>query len=122
MLFKKKAVVKNIPNSYDTELTRLKHLFTDAYLGLESATRDVIIKKGASELYPNGTNKDKATTALKESRLSLIFKLEEYDKVREQYNTYLNKNRDFLNTTKDYFVSKKSSHQIIEDTYKNFYR
>ena len=122
-MFKKKKKIE-VPqdNFYDRnvrikwgELLRLEEQLNDQ-------VKIVLIQKEVIELYPDGSDKDKAIKDLQQSQLSMISTIGSYDSCRADFQRYITEYHPLLVTTKDWVDKVSSSHDIVEGTYLAFYR
>ena len=122
-MFKKKKKVE-IPqdNFYDRNV-RIKW---GELLRLEEQLHDqvkiVLIQKEVIELYPDGSDKDKAIKDFQQSQLSMIATIGSYDSCRADFQRYITEYRSLLVTTKDWVGKVSSSHDIVENACLAFYR
>ena len=133
MKFFKKAQSKKLldetieDNIFDIELKSLKKQLSEARKSLECAVEDVLVKEGVRKLYPSYAESKSNFVLFAENNLILVKKvfinsLEEYERARKNYNSFLKLNKPVLNTTNNYVVSYQEGLTIVENTYKDFYR
>jgi hypothetical protein len=114
-------------NIFDTELKSLQEQLGDAYETLEFSVEDVIIKESVIKLYPSYAESKSnivlsAINNLTLAKKRLVEALEAYEIARKNYNGFLTLNRSLLSTTGDYVGSSREGHEVVENTYKDFYR
>ena len=122
MFNKKKKVEIPQDNFYDRNV-RIKW---GELLRLEEQLHDqvkiVLIQKEVIELYPDGSDKDKAIKDFQQSQLSMIATIGSYDSCRADFQRYITEYRSLLVTTKDWVGKVSSSHDIVENACLAFYR
>ena len=135
MKFFKKAQSKKLldetieDNIFDIELKSLKKQLGEARESLETSVEDAIIKESVIKLYPSyaESKSDIVLSAINNLTLAkkrLVEALEAYEIARKNYNGFLTLtlNKQLLTTTYGYVGNYREGHEVVEDTYKNFYR
>lgn len=133
MKFFKKAQNKKLldetieDNIFDIELKSLKKQLGEARESLETSVEDAIIKESVIKLYPSyaESKSDIVLSAINNLTLAkkrLVEALEAYEIARKNYNGFLTLNKQLLTTTYGYVGNYREGHEVVEDTYKNFYR
>jgi hypothetical protein len=133
MEFFKKAQSKKLldetieDNIFDIELKSLKKQLGEARESLEISVEDAIIKESVIKLYPSYAESKSnivlsAINNLTLAKKRLVEALEAYEIARKNYNGFLTLNRSLLSTTGDYVGSSREGHEVVENTYKDFYR
>lgn len=94
----------------------------DAMHDLEERVEKVIICNGVIDLYPEGADKEAAKEQAEKAKRLLLCAIGRYDDIVNQYNDALKDIR--RNTTLNYMpiLENGSSHALIENYYKNFYK
>ena len=118
MFGKKKNVV--VDTMQDKRVKELRADRYDAWRRVEEATEKVIVRNGVVDLYPDGADKDKAKRDADSAKEVLLAAMAVYDDLRNQYIQAFNSPLERV-TTKDWQCIAKTSHEIVEETYKNFY-
>lgn len=118
MFGKKKNVV--VDTMQDKRVKELRADRYDAWRRVEEATEKVIVCNGVVGLYPDGADKDKAKKDADSAKEGLLAAMAVYDDLRNQYIQAFNSPLERV-TTKDWQCIAKTSHEIVEETYKNFY-
>lgn len=114
-------------NIFDIELKSLQEQLGDAYESLEFSVEDVIIKESVIKLYPSYAESKSnivlsAINNLILAKKRLVEALEAYEIARKNYNGFLTLNKQLLTTTYGYVGNYREGHEVVEDTYKDFYR
>ena len=111
------------PTIYDIKLEEKYLDHQDAYIRLKKATEAVIIKKNVIDIYPDGVDKDAAVASLKSAQIELICAIGNYDSTRTDTRDYYQEH-DTSDFYKNWGVirSLKTSHAVIEEIYKNFFK
>lgn len=122
-MFKKKKNIEVLQDSFHDRNVRIKwgELLRLAEQ-LNDQVKIVLIQKEVIELYPDGSDKDKAIKDFQQSQLSMIATIGSYDSCRDDFQRYITEYRPLLVTTKDWVDKVSSSHDIVEGTYLAFYR
>lgn len=111
------------PTIHDIRLEKKFFDYQDAYVRLKEATEAVIIKKNVIELYPDGVDKNTAVASFKSAQIELVCAIGHYDSTRADSRDYYQEHNesDFY---KDWSAIRflKTSHAIIEEIYKNFFK
>ena len=119
MLFKKKKEPTSTPQDIKIEELADKRIIA---LGtLTERAEKVIICNGAIDLYPEGADKDKAIVEAEAAKFGLLCAIGVFDDLTNQYLTALAEPYE-RRTTLDYTSNVATSHEIIERSYKNFYK
>lgn len=93
----------------------------DAMHDLEKRVEKVIICNGVIDLYPEGADKEAAKRDAEKAKELLLCAIGRYDGIVNQYNAALT--RTCRNTTLAYMpIPPGSSHALVEDYYKKFYK
>jgi len=111
------------PTFYDIELEEKFLDFQEAYIRLQKATENVIIKKNVIDLYPEGADKAVANISFKTAQNELICAIGHYDNIRTDSQEYYQEHdkSDFYKNWSG-ICSLKTSHTVIEETYTNFFK
>jgi hypothetical protein len=119
MIFKK----KNEPTSTPQDLTvvRLTERRLKALIDLRERAEKVIICNGAVALYPDGADKEKAIVEAEAAKFGLLCAIGVFDDLTNQYLEALAEPLE-RRTTLDYPTNVKTSHEIIEGAYRDFYK
>jgi len=120
MLFKKKST-KPTSTFQDKKLYELQEDRLTAYRRLQERAEKVIICNGAIDLYPEGADKEKAKRDAEKAKYSLLCAIGVYDDLVNQYQRAFDEPYERVTTTY-YGRECATSHEIIEKTYKNFYK
>lgn len=114
---KKSAVTKTFE---DDIVIDLSEELLNARLDLRGQVKIVMVRNGVIDLYPDGADKDKAKKDAESAKNLLLCMIGRYDDLRNRYNDALEKhpNRVF---TAGWARTNKTSHDFIEDFYKEFY-
>lgn len=118
MLFKKKNIE---PTSQDKKLYELQEDRLTAYRRLQEKAEEVIVCNGAIDLYSEGVNKEKAKKNAEKAKYNLRCAISAYDDLVNQYQRAFDEPYERVTTTY-YGRECATSHEIIERTYKNFYK
>lgn len=120
MFWKKKEETKSTSQDYVVK-GHLAHL-DDATHELEKCVEKVIICNGVIDLYPEGADKEAAKRDAEKAKRHLLCAIGRYDDIVNQYNDALT--GTCRNTTLWCMpiLPHGSSHALIEDYYKNFYK
>jgi hypothetical protein len=122
MLKKKKNC--DIETLADKTIIDLYAKMTEVIGDLMESVEDVIIKTGAVNLYPNGTDKERAVKQAKVAKMSMLVTIGIYDDLRNQYGKALLIPREERNktNTKIYSSNFAPSYRLVEIAYRNFYK
>ena len=122
-MFKKKKKIEVLQDSFYDRNVRIKwgELLRLAEQ-LNDQVKIVLIQKEVIELYPDGSDKDKAIKDFQQSQLSMIATIGSYDSCRDDFQRYITECRPLLVTTNAWADNVSSSHDIVEGTYLAFYR
>ncbi len=120
----KKNKVKQI-NLYAEEYDRKENAFIETRFSIMSRTEEVIIKRLAVDMYPEGPDKQTAQNELNNAQQRLIKSIGAMDARRQElidyYTTNLEKIKESsynLRDPHDY----STSHALIETIIRNFYK
>lgn len=89
---------------------------------LRGRVNKVIIKQNVIDLYPEGPDKEKAITDCNEAKYSMLCAIGAYDDLLNQYKNLCKKEGErniTINWTSD---TLSTSHEIVENTFRNFWR
>lgn len=114
-MFKKKKKDLNTPADLQLKILWERHL--DVSNNINTSIRNIIVKKGVIEIYPNGADKDKAIKDCEFEQRHLLALIGEYDDLRNQIDNLIKKTREERNTTISW-RTPKTSHERIEQIYK----
>ena len=91
---------------------------------LSEATEIVIVRSGVLDLYPNGPDREQAEKDLESAKKVMIGYAGTVDRLRNETRKFINENNENFVTTKDYdrLSDRITSHTIIENAYKNFFK
>lgn len=120
LFFKKKE--KIVESWADLKTHELIEEVIDANHRLRETVPNVIIKQGVIELYPEGADKQKAIADCDKAKFSMLCAIGRYDSAIAEYKRHLADTKDERTTTAYYVCNYCSSHEIIENIYKNFYK
>ena len=119
MLFKKKQAPTDTPQ--DITVKRLAERRCRAHIDLRERVEKVIICNGAIDLYPEGADKEKAIVDAEAAKFGLLCAIGVFDDLTNQYLRALAEPLE-RRTTVDYPTNITTSHEIIEMTYRDFYK
>ena len=119
MLFKKNK--KPIITFQDKKIQELAEDRLRALNTLVERTEKVITCNGVIDLYPEGADKEKAKKDAEEAKFSLLCAIGIFDDLTNRYLEALAEPYERV-TTLDYTSKCKTSHEIIEMAYRNFYK
>ena len=119
MLFKKKQAPTD--TSQDITVKRLTEKRLHAFTDLRERAEKVIICNGAIDLYPEGADKEKAIVDAEAAKFGLLCAIGVFDDLTNQYLRALAEPLE-RRTTVDYPTKITTSHEIIEMTYRDFYK
>jgi hypothetical protein len=114
---------KNEPVETSMDL-RIKNLRSERYeiwQDLEEAVRLVIIRNGVIEIYPEGADKERAIKDAKSAKEELLYEIGRFDSINNEFKIALNSTEERV-TTKDWAKNVITSHEIVEDVYKKFFK
>lgn len=122
-MFGKRKKEKNVNKYYDEKFEEYLNQLEDAAWNLQKVVEEVLVKKDAVEVYPEGPDKEKAKQDLEKAKYSLICHVGAVDARQQEaidyYTTHFDKLKEFnYKHPNKYFTS----HEIIENTIKNYYR
>ena len=103
---------------------RIKNLRSERYeiwQDLEEAVRLVIIRNGVIEIYPEGADKERAIKDAESAKEELLYEIGRFDSINNEFKTALNSTGERV-TTKDWAKNVITSHEIVEDVYKKFFK
>ena len=123
MFNKKKIKEENINKYYDEKYTEYVSLFKTAQQNLRDSAENVLTKKLAVEIYPEGADKEQAKQDLEKAQHSLICHIGAMDARRQEMLEYYTKWYEELkpfNWRSPYDYG--TSHETIECVVTNFYR
>lgn len=120
----KKNKVKPV-NLYAEEYDRKENAFLEARFSIISRTEEVIMKKLAVDMYPEGPDKRTAQKDLEEARQSLVCAIGSMDARRQEMIDYYTAN--FEKIKENYYNLRdphdySTSHRLVECTVRNFYK
>lgn len=120
MFWNKKEETK--PTSQDYVVKGFLAQRADAMHDLEERVEKVIICNGVIDLYPEGADKEAAKKKAEKAKELLLCAIGRHDSIVNQYNDALKDIR--RNITLGYMpiLENGSSHALIENYYKNFYK
>ncbi len=118
-MFNKKN--KNQPTALDNRISEKFEELKEAKTRLMSAVDRVIIANGVIDIYPEGADKARAIKDAEARKHSLLCTIGEYDTRLQEYNDLLNSKSE-RRTTLGYPIHYSTSHEIIEITYRNFWK
>ena len=120
MFFKKKVITVK-ETFQDKEIKRLSEEKFEAMRYLRDRVENVIVCEGVIALYPEGADKEKAKHDCELQKKMLLASIGHYDDVRRQYIEACMSDLPRI-TTKGWRVTTSTSHEIIEQCYKEFYK
>lgn len=121
-IFKRKPVALVDPlNKYDLKVKRLFTLVDRARTELELAAHNVIVLKGATELYPESVFYEVSQVRLAEAKKNLATAFHTFITIRDGYNRYLDEYRSYLDATKNYRACELDGYCIVECVYRRFF-
>ena len=119
MFSKKKA--QN--TAYDEEILEYSTKRRELRDKIIAATQDVIVSKSVVDLFsPKEKQWNAASNKLILTKRRLITLMEDYETVREKYNTLTIENKDERISTKFYQGNRESAQEIVRWAYRDFYR
>lgn len=123
MFGKKNNKEENVNKYYDEKYTEYVRLFKDAQENVRGGVENVLTKKLAIEVYPEGADKERAKQDLEKAQHSLICHVGAMDARRQEMLEYYTKWYEKLkpfNWRSPYDYG--TSHETIECAVKNYYR
>jgi hypothetical protein len=115
---------KNEPTGADSFFLDLQYHISIVQIDLNMAIKDIIIKNGCINLYPDGADKDKAIKDAEKAKEHLLSVMGVYDDWLTNY-----KNKLVIYPKEERTVTKEwdenrflESHVLIERYYKGFYK
>lgn len=117
--FKKKEAELEKETYEDKQLIKLFYECYEEVYKLKEQVLQTIISNNVVELYPDGTDKNKAIKDSEHEKRMLLCCVATYDLKRTNYINYFEETRDKRVTTKNYTRDVVESHKVIEQTYKN---
>lgn len=121
-MFWKKRKVREKANEYDETLTYLLEQVLYRVHKLEASIEEVITKRGVITLYDTSEVKEKLEERLNLARVEMYINMDAYTLAKDKYNKYLKNNCKNLNITKFYQPETLSCYDIVERSYKNYYK
>lgn len=118
-MFKKKN--KEVSTRQDIFVKNYQERRCEALIELRERTEKVIIRSGVVNLYPEGADKDKAIKDLEQAKTLLLCAIGRYDSTGRDLNEALESQEPRI-TTLHYGKAWKTSHEVIEEVYKEFYK
>ena len=118
-MFKKKK--KIVPTSQDIFVKEYWEKLVVARERLKDTVEAVITRSGVLELYPEGTDKNKAINDMNYAKSILLCAIGSYDSARNNYNEALESTEPRVTTT-GYGTAFKTSHEWVEIYYNEFYK
>ena len=104
----------------DKKVKELAYDISEESARITDYATKVIVRNGAIELYPEGADKEKAKKDAQSARMLLLSAIGVYDDLIRQYKEALASNYERV-TTLHYSAKYLTSHEIVENVYKNFY-
>ena len=93
----------------------------EALIELRECTEKVIVRSGVINLYLDGADKDKVVKDLEKAKILLLCAIGKYDSTGRDLNEALESKEPRV-TTLHYSKAWKTSHEVIEEVYKEFYK
>lgn len=118
-MFKRKK--KETKTFLDNRIITINNDRLEAYRRLTERTEDVIVAQGVVDLYPDGADKEKAIKDLASKKIKLLCAIGVYDSLRNEFYRALEEPFERIYTI-NFNTHTKTSHEIIEEAYKNFYK
>lgn len=112
---------KSTPTWADRESLRLKNEYFDAVKLLQYEAKNVIVKAGVENLYPEGPDKEAAKQETEKARKLLLCRIGKFDGIRSDYIRLRKEHADEFVTTCYFTTNLRSSHDCIEDAWRDFY-
>lgn len=109
------------PTPADKERRRLLHKLFIANQHLAECVELVIVRCGVVDLYPDGPDKERAEIDLAKAKHSLLCAIGTSDGIRTELMRYIDAHCGEFVTTAGW-VTPYTSHEIIEKTWRNFFR
>ena len=119
MFGKKKSEIVETP--LDLRIKNLRSERYEIWKDLEEAVKLVIIRNGVIEIYPEGADKEKAIKDAESAKEELLYEIGRFDSINNEFKFALNSTEERI-TTKDWAKNVITSHEIIEDVYKKFFK
>lgn len=121
MFLKKRAQPEWTPA--DQERERLTCQCMDAESDLENRVKQVIVRKGVIDLYPDGPDKDRAIKDFEAAQYSMLCAIGTMDGLRNDLRSYIETHKDSFDVTASWPTPTKlhTSHHVIERTYEMFF-
>ena len=120
MFFKKKSTTISETNQ-DRLIKRLSEEKFEAMQTLCDRVENVIVSEGVIALYPEGADKEKAKHDCELQKKMMLASIGHYDSIRNDYIEACMTDSLRISTA-GWRSSSKTSHEIIEECYKNFYK
>lgn len=111
----------NTDTPQDIKVQFLSNEASEAQCNLIEQTERVIICNGVIDLYPESNEKIKAKKDLESEKEKLLSLAKAYDDAITLYRKALFELAE-RNTTRHYSCGRRTSQQIIESTYQNFFK
>lgn len=89
---------------------------------LEKCAKQVIVKNGVINLYPEGPDKEVAKEESEKAKKSLLTAIGSYDGIRCDMIQYIKKHSNDFVTTVRWPLNYITSHEIIERAYARFFQ
>lgn len=118
--FSKRQCIK--PNFCDKKREDLHLELLRKQNWLEKCAKQVIIKNGVINLYPDGPDKEAAETESKKAKRTFLVAIGSYDGIRNDTLRYIKEHSDDFVTTIGWPLDYITSHEIIEHTYAEFFQ
>ena len=112
-------------NIFDAQLKSLQSQVRDCRISLEASVERVIVKQNVITLYPDNSNSSVVLLAkddLDRAKNELVELLENYETATKNYYGFLMLHKNNLNTTRNYVCNYLKGSEVVESTYKYFYR
>ena len=114
---------KKIYNSYDETYKEMWNAVFETRNRLTEATRKVILRKGVIDLYPAGTDHDKAINDCEEAKGALVCAVEDYDDKMQKLEEYFSQHYNEFDDCRTWDPARMStSHEIVELAYEKTIR
>ena len=99
------------------------HSIMEAQIHLKKCAYEVITKNAVIGLYPEGANKVKAIENAEKSKLTLQTAIENFNVLRQELLDYYRYNSIHMRVCHSWHPFRwKTSHEYIEQAYKNYFK
>lgn len=114
---------KKIYNPYDETYKEMWNAVYEAHNHLIDVTRKVILRKNVIDLYPAGTDQDKAINDCEKAKGALVCAVEYYDDKLQKLGEYFSQHYNEFDDCRTWNPTRMStSHEIVELAYEKTIR